>query len=513
MPSIPPQLLLPDLSVDPQTLFSESPPDVRGAALLLSEFDPDQSPFFSGFAESAIPGPTQKTPAARLKDLGVAMLEVYEAEGRGSWRSLLVRHPHKKGAKESEPEGISAWPHADQRRVLERIIRILHKAGREEDVSIEMARAYLHRSRIIKPKGFTPPARKLEALRAASEHAQKADSPRALLYRGIIALEQDRCGSAPDDFLAVLESVRAAGLPEGINDEEKVAYCQVLLRLAEKAKLDFDSPEMEVVADLSAQDAPLERLKFKLFSKAAGPKLKKNPNYYRNQLVKILSFSPFSHPLWDETVRFIRRVHRWAEGKGGPDLGGDLRESLTAFWKGFAQKLWEVAEDQSRRLSDVHLRWYWSRQRDLYDLAFLAAVKNEDFRLAARVADSAKSRPALTWQAMERMGSLGKMIEQYAQVLAGGYVKGMTPGPKSPGGPNAEIPDAVPAGVQILQFYLVHLQDFERGYAVVCGEEGWTECRGFDFRPVWLAYQKWQSAYFGLPYDKRDASAGLLLAL
>lgn len=104
---------------------------------------------------------------------------------------------------------------------------------------------------------------------------------------------------------------------------------------------------------------------------------------------------PFSHVIWDDAVRFVRR----------------LRKHKFDAWRDLAIKMWEAAETKAIDTTSLRIRWYWSRQRNLYDLAFLAALDNDDVKKAAKIADSAKSKPALTWQALENLSRTDKKIK------------------------------------------------------------------------------------------------------
>jgi hypothetical protein len=57
------------------------------------------------------------------------------------------------------------------------------------------------------------------------------------------------------------------------------------------------------------------------------------------------------------------------------------------------------------------------------------------------------------------------------------------------------------------------LKGAERGYATICDEKGWTDCKSFDFQPIWRRYLEWQTDYFSLPSQKREASAPQLKKL
>ncbi len=324
-------------------------------------------------------------------------------------------------------------------------------------------------------------------------------------------MEKERCDLIGEPELAALLQAATAANPENkIADPEMGKnFYRMRVRLAEIQGGPFNPAAMDGL--FNAPDAGLELEKLKVVALGA----EAAPEPYRDALLTRLGGLVFSHPLWDDTTRFLRRLHATP-----PDQS---TERLTDFRIQFALKLWEKAESISQITSALHLRWYWSRQRDLYDIAFLSAIEQKDWRKAAEIADSAKNRPALTWRAMERVGASAEgednavsgdirtAIENYARALAGGYIANFQDRPST--GTGVALPDMAPKNALVAQFYLVHLPNFQKGHVLICDETGWTGCHEFDFKPVWEAYQIWQAAYFDLPARKRWDSAPQLRTL
>lgn len=500
-----PVLSLPELSVKKDELFSEGyqdRPDL--VSLLLSEFDGTPSPFFKGFDEKDFQKPSGRVkgePGKFLRATARYLLEQYAKYGR-------------------------IWKHAEQRKVLEKAIRLFEKS--ESDLPdaekaqslLGKARAYLYRARIIRPRGFTIPAKKIEALRHALEICQGLESSEAAKQLAVqVALEMDRCA----DTLPTPDRSEAESLDLGLerfgidhkrfkdilekgkadNPADPEAY-QVWIRLAE-LRDDWSDPELAGMDKEKLEE--LETLKLALF---AGSVSEQAVNAEKKKLCERLKALPFSHPLWADTVRLLRRLHLRCHGDSRAD------EGMRRFWKDFAIELWAKAETVAGQISALPLRWYWSRQRDLYDLAFLAAVEDDQLQKAAQIADSAKSKPALSWQAIEQVSGeneeLAEIMEQYATVLAGGYIHGLK-FPETDTDPKPrQLPKTTGSDSRILAFYLVHLQGFEQGYALIGDQTGW-KCRKFDFAPLWEAYLRWQYLYFELPLQQRHKSASLLREL
>ncbi len=504
-------LKIPELTVDQNALFGPRA-NPHFVSVLLDEFDKEKSPFYSGLKPFEVPEQDKKE---IYKALGDHLLSEYEKN------------------RQNDEKDRQRWKHSEQREVVETAIRFYLRISGEKkfpDLELQMGKAYLHRSRIIKPKGFTIPAKKEESLKKARKCFQDSSSALAVHYEAVTGLEMDRCDLISENELSekkLTELLRKAAKNDvsGYEVQQKIEYLQICVRLEELNRGEFGAKLQEICKRLPEDKAELEKLKVMLYTGIE--KMKgKDISSCRNDLLERLKKAPLSHPLWEDTVRFLRHLYRMRKNESV--------ERISSFWPKFALALWECAEDISRQISSLHLRWYWSRQRDLYDLAFLAALENKDFHKAAEIADSAKNRPALTWQAMEKMGEskdkagkqLKECIEQYAIALSGGYIdmkKGKNPC-MAQETEKPEIPPKTDGNTIIVQFYLVHLKadekmdhpnDKERGYALICNETGWSykenkENYRFDFNTIWQSYLKWQNAYFDLRAGSRWESAPLL---
>lgn len=492
-------LNIPELTVAPDTLFESGDPQT--VSVLLNEFElSEPHPYFSGL----IPDNRDiKDKKPLFKELACHLLKAYE--------TYLLK-PY---------ETDKPWKHADQRRVIEKVIRLLDKAEEaDNDILPNKAKAYLYRSRIIRPKGFTVPAKKKQALEEALKFSIKAGAHH---LTGVIALEMDRCDMPPENFKDILEkAVKGIDPSQFKEDEQKAEFYRMRLRLAELEEDDRtpDCYEDDSIKNIfKSKQMELEKLKVAIQSASVSNKknkIKKSEEKVQERLKKY----PFSHPLWEDTVRFVRRLYQ--KNKEG--------------WQNLSLNLWEIAEGISARTSSLHLRWYWSRQRDLYDLAFLSALEQahqahlekdeareqDRLKYAAKIADSAKNRPALTWQAMEQMGNeyenIKKEIEQYAQALGGGYISGFENISPERMAEKGLIPEKLETDAVAVQFYLVHLKSLKcpekNGYALIYdGKTKQWSCENFNFHPIWEKYVQWQTVYFELPEGQRHESAGQLKEL
>lgn len=334
-------------------------------------------------------------------------------------------------------------------------------------------------------------------MKKAFEFSKKAQDNH---LEGVIALEMDRCDMPPDDFKGVLEKAMQGIDPSQFQDsEQKAGFYQMRLRLEEIRKGNYDDLVLKEIFKFKGLE--LEKLKVAIKCPDASDKLFS----CHIELLEKLRCLRFSHFLWEDTVRFIIRLY----------------QDNADFWQELAIDLWEAVEEISGRTSSLHLRWYWSRQRDLYDLAFLSALEQQEFEIAAQIADSVKNRPALTWQALEQMDYsdevlkklLKEDIEQNARELSGWYHKKISfhvPDVKMP----SFYPEKLETDAILVQFYLVHLKGSENGYALIYdGKTKEWSCESFNFHPIWEKYVQWQSVYFELPPNQREKSANELKQL
>lgn len=174
---------LEQLEIKPQSLFNAANNPAL-VSILINEFEmsKEAKPYYSGLSEKAEQLITTDKKACYLR-LAQYMLKQYEDK----WRRRLS--------------------HARQRRLLEKIIRFLDKAGGEnapdesaDDVSLAKAKAHLYRSRMIRPKGFNVPAKKIEGLYKALDCCLASGNKWCRFYAGVIALELDRCGRPSDNL-------------------------------------------------------------------------------------------------------------------------------------------------------------------------------------------------------------------------------------------------------------------------------------------------------------------------
>lgn len=217
-----------------------------------------------------------------------------------------------------------------------------------------LAETYLLRSRIVRPKGITTPAKKIQAIEKGLDRineAIKSDDTEAHRIKAQLYLELERLGKESDESL---EDVLKEALNNGCTDfNNNVADVRIAALSGDTSYLDgiINSP----LPDIELQKAIASRIK------CDNRKLNKNIHKH----IMILSRRPFSDPIWDDTVKFL--VTLW----NCKEIG----------WEKAVIRTWRVCNGVENRTRSLHIRWYWSRLRELYDLAFIAA--GDDIELKA----------------------------------------------------------------------------------------------------------------------------------
>ena len=199
--------------------------------------------------------------------------------------------------------------------------------------------------------------------------------------------------------------------------------------------------------------------------------------------VSALSRVPLSYHLWDDTVDIIEKVAKKDEYE----------------WRKSAIKAWQICRQEESRLKlSIQIRWYWSRQAKLYDLAFRAANDTTNPELAAQIADSLKSRPAIKLvQAENNLYKEDKeKLEQFRKIetnfAAGNFHTGLEDAKKlnTDSSLNSRDIQAISSGWTAIHFY-ISLND--RGYAVVINADGKNEIKKIEIEDTWNAYKDWKA--------------------
>jgi hypothetical protein len=397
----------------------------------------------------------------------------------------------------------SDWKHAQRRQALETVIKDLPQweaacpAALQDRLHFLLAQAYLERSRIIRPRGFTIPPRKKEALdKALAQLAKVAhkNMPEFQRLQGDIFLELGRLeAKSPEQVKECLAEALLFLDPKTPNDLNlNPVDCRLIVGHARLNR-----------GDTSYLDLVLQSPAATALDQAWAAYLLNDCSRTAEEITAVLNGLHrcwFSHPDWEGLV----------------DLLVDWARSGQPGWEAWATQAWKVAQTNlaNLRYGGCHLRWYWSRHQDLYDLAFHAAADPE---AKARVADSLKSRPLVRLALAEQLAraqvkakkrsldevELAQLIEQDAQAYANQYISGglaTLPSSASLAVPPSftDLPGAEWLAVHLyLSSGAAGAERKNQVYAMVydATTKKWELKGPYNTAELWQAYRRWQENY------------------
>ena len=275
------------------------------------------------------------------------------------------------------------------------------------------AKVYFYRSLLFRPKGRSIPARKIEAIQEAYSFIKKSlnlsETLSSWRLLGKITLE---LLSLNEPYLS--DDIISSGLHIDEN------FClennsfilrndiQTLLTFSEITKDVSFVEKIPTFENINIKKKDKDYLLLLIFARIAF--LRNKINESDTLLTKAISNAPeaFANPFWDDLVDFITC----------------LKRNNCHVWKKAAIDAHKACYKNETEIGNIYLRWYWSRQSDLYDLAFISENKLEE---KARIADSLKSRPILGFQALNNMKKnidiLEQILEQENEARDNKYLK------------------------------------------------------------------------------------------
>lgn len=373
-------------------------------------------------------------------------------------------------------------------------------------IKLTLAEACYHRGRIVRPRGFSVPVKKTELYNQAKQlfdevlavdesnapETQNETRKQAELGKASLYVELQAHGAQPEDFISCLQGIVTSY-------DVCVVTVPCILALGECGVIEDDKLK-KILALQDKNLSPLDHARAALLLNDWS-----STSEYLDKAIPSLDGASFFHPAWKQTVNLLKDEN--------------AVNNLTA-WSEHCLNLWEIARDNEQKLlHGCHLRWYWSSQRDVYDLAFHAAGK--DYELKARIADSLKGRPSMHLAQIETIkGGADKWIESQVTGLMDQYSENFkeltVKEPKKKG----DMPDKewlkLPSEWIAVHFYLSSgIMKGEKygsttGYALVQypEEKGKSPALSpFDYQPIWAAYMHWQESYNKL--SKKHAGKAL----
>lgn len=338
-----------------------------------------------------------------------------------------------------------------------------------------ISKCYLLRSRLALPKGSDIPEKKIEAIQKAWDWSKDSGSETDDL-KIEIALEKDRWEkNLSENWInEMIDKFFNNNTFDSSNHIHRAAYDRG--RQAGIFTDDFDNEILNLPADNNDPFFFLHQ------ANAAYRTQAPDQGNRLEEAVTALSGVPLSYHLWDDTVDLIKKA------KEGEVIG----------WDTAAIKAWEICMKEEARLKlGIQVRWYWSRQADLYELAFMAAIHKKVPVLAAKTADSLKSRPAVKLiQAENKLDKkdkekLDKFREIETNFAAGNFHIGLESTKKWDTDFSLNLQDirTIPSGWTAVHFY-ISLND--TGYAVIINADGKNEIKKIKIEETWNDYKDWK---------------------
>jgi hypothetical protein len=361
----------------------------------------------------------------------------------------------------------------------------------------ELARAYFSRGRIVRPKGFSVPGKKKELFQRALDQLSLCpqkdenllfDNSKAQILKAQIYLEWLRF--FPQELPADLDQT----LSNAYQKAEGELKHSLLVAMAERAAgknstTTLDPGIKNDLTELKNADGNLKDGNPSLILRARAATVLEEWGTVEKlipEIIESLGDKAFFDEDWERVVQLLKDTHHKYDG-----------------WAKFCGSLWNLTTKKEQKdTGGCHLRWYWSRQRDVYDLAFEAAGK--DLPLKARIADSLKSRPALHFSQLEKMGDDGdETIKQWLKQQEAGFLNHYIPN-LSTSLPSELLErkegswPELPENWMAVHFYLTQWPE-KKGHALIHNsiqilEDKWAH-KTFDYQAIWSAYIAWQNGY------------------
>lgn len=402
--------------------------------------------------------------------------------------------------------------HHQRRKELEDIIRLLNPVEKDADAKLLalLAKAYFYRGLLYRPKGRTVPARKIEAIKKAmalSERAIGLSHKPSLKTWAYAALELER---ADTSFKTPSDKLKKAALLISKDKAADLNDAIVILTYTERSNNDkkFLKNVNSFFKNVDLNEEKYQKNRADFFLLKAKFSFLSDSHETGNYLSNAINNAPqaFAAPFWDDLVDFLKK----------------LRVSQCDLWKKMSLQAHSECQKREAKIQrNIYLRWYWSRQKELYDLAFLAADSPEK---KAEIADSLKSRPVLRYQALNELRSsdpnINAFLEQEDEARDERYIK-RNQNLKHIEKKLSEETEkkkvislqSLPSPWVAIHFYLNELETRageKGGHALIFDSQKkvWKECL-FDYRLLHQKFLSWQEAYLSSEKIGADSLAEL----
>ena len=446
------------------------------------------------------------------KTLSIKKIVDARSKDKSVFQSAVINYV-KTQLIEYESKGYS-MNHRQRRDLLEKTIRILLDQTKQADGygdetkgirELLLAKAYLYRGKLFRPKGLTVPDRKVEAFNRAMDEALKVNEADpencdALKVWALAAIELQNLNefsfkTNEDQHNKNIENITKAAfkiLDEGIREVNDII---ILLEYAELIK---DAEVLTLILEYNNTDHDMEYHDLML-CKARAAFLYTKEETDEKKIIEIKSYaleaiknSPanFNDPFWDDLVALLKNLKRFC----------DQLKKYEYLWKEpSALAYYHCRKNEEATISTAFLRWHWSRLKDIYDLAYLAA---DSISIKAEIADSVKSKPILRLNAVKSAlaeKDIKRILDLDYNVLDRRYLKDsakpVTNKVKADSVPEDIKSVSIPENWIAIHFYINNLADEgERGRALILSPEKKDE-KFFDERRIYNNFIEWQYLY------------------
>jgi len=380
--------------------------------------------------------------------------------------------------------------YTDRHRLVERAMMCMIPYAQDKEQWIDneipttklfdfIASCYLLRSRLALQKGSTIPEKKLEAIKKALEWSDKGNDPNLNIE---IVLEKNRWDTHTDQKWLMDRIQSYLG-------QTKITFTLpihwTVCNTARLLGIDFHSNIDEQMLQHPFNIVQDESHYYPLYQAEAAFRLKNKKVFYDKISFAVKHLHEhLGNPLWQDILSLIKKASQ-----------DDL---FTDAWEEAAIHAWRKCKIAESKLKlSIQVRWYWSKSKELYDLAFLAAIQLKKPKLALTIADSQKNRPTIKFQHIEKhftdekdLEVIHKYLEADALFATYNFSAGMEQLKKMlPLDRKQKYRSLlnIPKNLAAVHFYVIN---YDCAYAIIVQNKQ-IECMNIPIEEAWDTFQVW----------------------